>query len=335
MKAVHEENRKAAAFRAGQRRLPKIPALFLGLAAALVAGCAPTAPPRVSFSACLGKDKSLDCAAASKIPEATALETLRQCLDQARNSSGQPFRNVRVTTEGFSFEDCGDGSRLEARSYQFQQICAAPWIWIEWVPKRERFFVPLGGTGNLGDDCDKHIYWDVEKTPSQFVTAMLAVRYHRLAARQARALESFRPKAKASRELPQKPELPEAARRCLVVAEDALRSGDAGKAKAAAYFEQGLLLAPLWPEAYFNAALLRGEAQRYFQAADHMRHYLELCPDAPDARSAKDKVLLWGVKLQENGCGLAELLDAEKRARAEDGMELPLLGWGWRIRQAP
>ena len=43
------------------------------------------------------------------------------------------------------------------------------------------------------------------------------------------------------------------------------------------------------------AAILAAETKDYGLAADPMRSYLVLAPDAPDARAAKDKLLLAGA----------------------------------------
>jgi tetratricopeptide (TPR) repeat protein len=104
----------------------------------------------------------------------------------------------------------------------------------------------------------------------------------------------FKTRAQAWQALTPKPPQPEQARRFQVLANDACQRKDF--ALAASYYEQALQIAPLWPEGYFNAALLYGEAGYYAQAAWHMDRYLALCPDAADARAARDKMYVWEEK---------------------------------------
>ena len=108
----------------------------------------------------------------------------------------------------------------------------------------------------------------------------------------------FQEEASAWRALPVKPVLPEALRRFKTLAEDAIQNKNFEK--AIDYYEQGLEVSPLWPEGQFNAALLYGELQIYGQAMLHMKRYLELSPDAKDAQAARDQIIIWQSKLQNN-----------------------------------
>jgi tetratricopeptide (TPR) repeat protein len=82
-----------------------------------------------------------------------------------------------------------------------------------------------------------------------------------------------------------------------VLAEDAFRNREFQK--AADYYEQGLAIAPLWPQGQFNAAVLEGELETYSQAVLHMKRYLELSPDAADAQSAREQMIIWQSKLPD------------------------------------
>lgn len=104
----------------------------------------------------------------------------------------------------------------------------------------------------------------------------------------------FATEAKAWRENPQKPEMPEAADRERILAENAIREKDLNR--AIAHYESGLLIFPMWPEAWFNMALIYGELQDYGNAANSMRRYLELMPNAPDAQAAREKLVIWEDK---------------------------------------
>lgn len=109
----------------------------------------------------------------------------------------------------------------------------------------------------------------------------------------------FREQAKAWRALPDKPGLSEAMQRFNTLAEDAIQNKNFED--AVDYYEQGLAVSPLWPEGQFNAALLYGELQIYSQAVLHMKRYLELKPDAPDAQAARSKMIIWEERIRQTG----------------------------------
>ena len=56
-----------------------------------------------------------------------------------------------------------------------------------------------------------------------------------------------------------------------------------------------------YPAAYYNLALLEGQMNLPFAAITYMKHYLLLVPDAPDARSAQDKIYEWELLMPESG----------------------------------
>ncbi len=114
---------------------------------------------------------------------------------------------------------------------------------------------------------------------------------------EASSFAEFREKAKAWRALAVKSDLPEDAQRCRVMAEDAFKNKNFEK--AAEYYEQGLKIEPLWPQGQFNAAMLKGELHSYRWAAMHMKRYLELAPDAANAKFAREKLYLWEGKANE------------------------------------
>lgn len=92
-----------------------------------------------------------------------------------------------------------------------------------------------------------------------------------------------------------KPVIPEEVRRFSVIALNAVRERrfqDAAKA-----YDEGLKLARWWPEGQFNAALVYGELHDYEEAVDHMKKYVALVPEAPNARAAQDKIYVWESKL--------------------------------------
>ncbi len=85
--------------------------------------------------------------------------------------------------------------------------------------------------------------------------------------------------------------VPEEARKFKVQAEGAIQEK---KFKDAAdLYREALNVAPWWPDGYFNRALVLGETGEYEEAMREMKFYLQLVPDAPDARAAQDKVYQW------------------------------------------
>jgi tetratricopeptide (TPR) repeat protein len=103
--------------------------------------------------------------------------------------------------------------------------------------------------------------------------------------------DKFKLTCQSSRPLQQGPAMPEEARRLRVLAENDYRSHDLDKASDE--YLDALTIYPCWPEGQFNVASILGELGFYTGALQHMRYYLELVPDAPDARANKDKMIVW------------------------------------------
>jgi hypothetical protein len=107
--------------------------------------------------------------------------------------------------------------------------------------------------------------------------------------------DAFKPQAKSWREASAKPAMPEAAREHQVLAEYAFKEKDTDK--AIKEYSSALDIFPTWPEGQFNLATLAGEKKFYETAIFHMKQYLELVPDSPDAQAAKDSVIIWKDKV--------------------------------------
>ena len=108
---------------------------------------------------------------------------------------------------------------------------------------------------------------------------------------------SFSEGAAAWRALAVKPELPEDVLGCRMAAEEAFKNKDFKKALD--YYKKGLSMEPFWPQGLFNAAVLEGELGSYKSAVFHMKRYLELLPDAPNAKAAREKMSFWKIKGEE------------------------------------
>lgn len=56
---------------------------------------------------------------------------------------------------------------------------------------------------------------------------------------------------------------------------------------------------PTWPTGWFDLAMIYAEQKNYADASDAMKHYLELTPDAPDAKSAREQMIIWEDKAKQ------------------------------------
>jgi len=160
----------------------------------------------------------------------------------------------------------------------------------------------LGGIYRVKDEAGKdlpepfdHLVWYDEGTAELFADALNHLRD--MAGEQGMALRNLPQTAEAWRALPQKPPVPEEVRGQRLLAETAFN--ERKLEKALYHYERGLELYPVWPEGRFNAALIAAELHSYGVAVEHMRAYLELVPDAPDAPSARDQVVIWQDKAAE------------------------------------
>ena len=107
-------------------------------------------------------------------------------------------------------------------------------------------------------------------------------------------LTDFQQKTASWRALTTKPAVSEEVYKDRLLAEDALKNKDLNG--AVKYYELGVASDPTWDQGWYNAALVYAELGNYFDAAQCMKHYVTLMPDAADARAAKDNIILWEAK---------------------------------------
>jgi len=103
--------------------------------------------------------------------------------------------------------------------------------------------------------------------------------------------------AKLLKERPYLLELPEEARKFAIRAEEYTKEGKFEE--AVNEYKKALSIAPFFPELYKALALNYGGMKHYSQAIDNMKTYLELYPDAPDARAAKDEIYRWEMHMEK------------------------------------
>lgn len=102
---------------------------------------------------------------------------------------------------------------------------------------------------------------------------------------------AFTELARVYRELPEKPPLTEEGRRYLVQANAHLEAKRYDEAIAA--YGHVVQTNPWWPDGFHNRAYVLANRQYYGPAIQHMRRYLQLAPNAANARVSQDKIYEW------------------------------------------
>jgi tetratricopeptide (TPR) repeat protein len=91
--------------------------------------------------------------------------------------------------------------------------------------------------------------------------------------------------------------LPEEARKSVIKAETYTEEGKFEK--AIEEYQKALELSPFYPNLYKALALSYGQVKDYKKAIKNMNIYLELYPDAPDIRAAKDQIYKWEFMMEK------------------------------------
>jgi tetratricopeptide (TPR) repeat protein len=152
-----------------------------------------------------------------------------------------------------------------------------------------------------GDDLQepfKHIYWygpGSDRTTEKLASALNRLR--EMAGQDGMQLRNFAKAAVEWRDTEPKPALPEEVRAQQLLAENALKEENSGKALY--HYERGVELYPVWFEGRYNAALIAAELNYYSEAVEHMQAFLELAPNSPEAPGARDQIVIWKDKAME------------------------------------
>jgi len=91
--------------------------------------------------------------------------------------------------------------------------------------------------------------------------------------------------------------LPEEARKFVIKAETYTEEGKFEK--AIEEYQKALKLSPFYPNLYKALALNYGQIKDYKKAIKNMNIYLELYPDAPEIRAAKDQIYKWEFMMEK------------------------------------
>jgi tetratricopeptide (TPR) repeat protein len=144
----------------------------------------------------------------------------------------------------------------------------------------------------------KHIYWygpGVERITQSLANALNRLR--EIAGEDGMKLRNFEKAAAEWRDASTKPELAEEVRAQQLLAENALKEENSGKALY--HYERGIEFYPVWFEGRYNAALIAAELNYYSEAVEHMQAFLKLAPDSPEAPGARDQIVIWKDKAME------------------------------------
>ena len=207
------------------------------------------------------------------------------------------YKNLRVDSQYILFSSTNGNfgialARVVSTSTSWDKANGYPTSYVRWQdyahdqPEYVSWSSGLLGNGGLGHS-------EKFKAALDFLAANAR---ESSAALNASEFAKFQPQAKAWREATTKPLMPDAAHEHQVLAEYAIKEKDTDKAMAE--YAEALSIFPTWPEGQYNLATLAGEKRLYGTAILHMKEYLELVPDSPDAPAAKDSVIIWHDKLQ-------------------------------------
>lgn len=153
-----------------------------------------------------------------------------------------------------------------------------------------------------------------EADAQEFIEALNVLRNAAVAPdTEAADFDSFRSAARAWQELATRPPASDEMRTYRLVAEEALGRKDFFLALS--LYEKALVADAMWAEGHYNAAVLSEQIGDYALAANHMRRYLVLAPDAKDASAARDLMLLWQYKAGEERDSRANLSPVRQERR--------------------
>lgn len=111
-------------------------------------------------------------------------------------------------------------------------------------------------------------------------------------------IANFKPLAAQSRALKVKPSISEEQRKFIVQA-NVLTEQKMYENAIKLYNKVLEIDQTAYPAAYSNLALLSAQIQDFQAAIYHMKKYLLLEPEAPDARSSQDKIYEWEIMMQK------------------------------------
>lgn len=261
---------------------------FLVMAVVAIANCAVAKPKEISISTTKMSVKEARESLASALNQLyneDARETFRNSVRDIRFTRRKTFFVVTTTHDGIA-HDC---------SVIFENLTN---LSVKTIGGTS-YVQSHGATVKFGSKPGCHAWFLGKSTAAKFIDAISVLQK---AAADGPALEendfaAFTANAQNWLTAVPKPEMTDTVRTFKLLAEDAFKRKNFAAALDA--YTEALVRHPMWPDGHYNAALLAAETEDYELAAHHMRRYLVLAPDAPDAPAAKDKLLLWQHKALE------------------------------------
>ncbi len=248
---------------------------------------------------------------ASELEQNGAPLTLRQAISAV--TTGFQSSPIAMAADPASFKFNFDSFEFDAKFSNFKgfqhykvDLTTLPQVF----PKRG-----FGGVYRLkdeaGNDLPKpidHLWWHSHYQQDQENAELVAKALNRLRYMAGdhgiMSARNFSGAVSVWRTLSPKPPIPEAVREQRLLAETAFKEGKV--ADALYHYERGVEMDPVWPEGRFNAALIAAELQFYDEAVQQMQAYLDLAPEAPDASSARDQIVIWKDKFKQLAAALAK-----------------------------
>lgn len=247
-----------------------------------------------TLSACYGYRPDLQLGPAQPMPVEEARQVLRQALESDTWClAGADWR-----------QGCGATTdvKIGSRAATFKRTEGADTMQVRLrFDRTEEDFLCYDRVYGCGADANATVVGAVAgkdakrwplRAPDEPAMRRVLHAYNALVAHaQAHGEAEFRKQAAAWRTHPQ---LSEGSERHKILAEQAFREKDVPRAMS--HYEAALDTDPAWPDGNFNLALLSAELGAYGDAARYMKRYLEVVPDAKDAKSARQRIVVWEDK---------------------------------------
>jgi tetratricopeptide (TPR) repeat protein len=197
-----------------------------------------------------------------------------------------PFTWMGTRNEGKYSVDFKKEDYIHAHSFKFGHVFYS----VGFLPNPEWPALGLRGMNN-GWVVPVQFVWSSEADAQEFADAFNRLLY---AAYRDEEFPTFSAASKAWRENPVKPPLSPEVERHWILAENAIQEKNLDS--AIEHYESAVEVQPMWPAGWFNLAMIYAEQNNYADATDRMKHYLELVPDAPDAKDARTQMIIWEDK---------------------------------------
>jgi len=147
------------------------------------------------------------------------------------------------------------------------------------------------------DYVDSYLMYSSSEDANLLAQALNRLAGSSQSSEEAAAWIDFQQKAAAWRAMAAKPALDAEADRNWVLAENAVKEKKLDA--AVEHYQAALAIQPMWPTGWFDLAMIYGEQNNYEDASDAMKRYLELVPNASDAKAARDQMIIWDDKAKQ------------------------------------